>query len=103
MKFAEGSAGPEQHCHSEKVLFPGVGIPIVQQAANHISCHSEPVTDVTGVGISLVIETALQITCHSEPVTDVTGVGISLVIETAFLLKMEIATPVCELARNDLN
>ena len=47
-----------------------------------------------GVGISLVIETALQITCHSEPVTDVTGVGISLVIETAFLLKMEIATPV---------
>ena len=32
-----------------------------------------------------------------------TGVGISLVIETAFLLKMEIATPVCELARNDLN
>ena len=30
-----------------------------------------------------------------------TGVGISIVIETALLLKKEIATPVCALARND--
>ena len=37
---------------------------------------------------------------HSEPVR-LSGVGISIVIETALVLKMEIATPVLELARND--
>ena len=33
LEFAEGSQGVEQHCHSEPVRFPGVGISIDFQAA----------------------------------------------------------------------
>ena len=42
--------------------------------------------------------------CHCEPVTDVTGVAISQIGENIVELSenLEIPTPVCALARNDI-
>ena len=41
--FAEGSQGIEQHCHPEPVRTIFVGTSLVQQTANQLRRHSEPV------------------------------------------------------------
>ena len=39
-EFVEGSAGSEQHCHSEKVAHTGVGISIeFQMIYRHTDCY----------------------------------------------------------------
>ena len=70
----------------------------VQQAANQVRCHSEPVRRLVWES-PLVQQAANQLTCHSEPVR-------RLVWESPSSLRphsstREIATPVCALARND--
>ena len=46
-EFVEGSQGIEQHCHSEPVLFPGVGISIELQATHrHTGCSILPFSGV---------------------------------------------------------
>ena len=49
----------------------------------------------------LVQQAALQLTCHSEPVTDVTGVGISFVIVTSFFYRWGLPPKTALLYRND--
>ena len=56
--------------------------PLVQQAANQVRCHSEPVR-LSGVGISARTAGRILKTV-SFRTSPQTGVGISPVIETAF-------------------
>ena len=72
----------------------------VQQTANQLTCHSEPVL-FPGVGISTVQQTAFQFLCHSEPVRRLVWESPSSLRTRSS--NQEIATPVCALARNDAN
>ena len=73
-------------CKSINVSFrtsahTGVGIPLVQPDTFQNLCHSEPVL-FPGVGISLVQQTAFSKNVSFRTSAH-TGVGISFVIETA--------------------